>query len=180
MHRYRAAIATSVIALITVSVSAQTATQLTGDALLQALLAEMRALRTTLQRNSAYDIRARLLLDRAKMYSDTIRELSRELENSSDFTRPVEVDTTMETESTIVEANIEARAAAITDPDQRKKMLEREKAMLERRKEMEMRSLEQLRLRFQRMENRLAEEKEKLRLVEEELAQIQRELRGEG
>src|SRR6185312_13276423 len=98
MKNYRSVIAVLVAGLIATAAFAQTAAPLTGDALMQALIAEIRTLRTTLQRNSAYEIRARLLLDRARMYQENIRELSREVENSTDFMRSPEMDSTMETE----------------------------------------------------------------------------------
>ncbi|HEU4522291.1 MAG TPA: hypothetical protein VFT12_09830 [Thermoanaerobaculia bacterium] len=166
-------LAAAALAIGATSLVAQTAAPLTGEPLLRALLDELRTLRVSLQRNSAYELRGRFLIDRARLHQETIRELSREVEQNSDYLRssePMEVSYEMEMES------MEARSAGIANPEERRKMIERHKEAMERRKEMEARHREQMRLRFQRMENRLAEEREKLRAIEEELAQIQTEL----
>jgi hypothetical protein len=155
------------------SLFAQSTANLTGDALIRALIDEIRAFRVSQQKSAAYELRGRLLIDRAKLHQETIRELAREVENSTDFMRPEPVDVTYE-----MEAEMESRAVGITNPEERRRMIERQKAAMEKRKEMEMRHREQMRMRFQRMENRLAEEREKLKAVEDELAEIQRELAG--
>ena len=174
MSRQRFALAAVLIA--SVAVTPLLAQELTGDALLRALLSEIRQLRTTLQKNSAYEIRGRLLIDRAKMHQETIRELSRELEGSVDIMQPIEADPSFDTEATMVEANIDARAATLPDPEERRRMIEREKAAIAKRREMHIRHREQMRQRFQRMETRLAEEKDKLAAVEAELERIHAEL----
>jgi hypothetical protein len=154
------------------ALSAQTTADLTGDALIRALIDEIRTFRVAMQKSSAYELRGRLLIDRAKLHQETIRELAREVENSADFMRqPEPADIAFE-----MEAEMEARTAGIANPEERRKMIERQKEALERRKEMEARHREQMRMRFQRMENRLAEERDKLKAVEDELAEIQREL----
>jgi hypothetical protein len=173
-RKLTAGIALLVLAAGATAVYAQT--ELVGDALVRVLVDEIRSLRTTLQRNSAYELRGRLLVDRARLHQETIRDLSREVEASVDFMRPTEADPSWESENAYVEANLETRVAAIPDPEERRKMLERQKKAMEQRKAMEARHREQMRMRFQRMENRLAEEREKLRVVEEELAQMHREL----
>ena len=158
----------------TTSLFAQSTANLTGDALIRALIDEIRALRVSQQKNAAYELRGRLLIDRAKLHQETIRELAREVENNTDFMRSAEpVDVTFE-----MEAEMESRTAGITNPEERRRMIERQKEAMEKRKEMEMRHREQMRMRFQRMENRLAEERDKLKAVEDELAEIQRELAG--
>lgn len=162
------------VAIGTTSLFAQTTADLTGDALVRALIEEIRTLRLSMQKSSAYELRGRLLIDRARLHQETIRELAREVENSSDFMRqPEPADVAYE-----MEAELESRTAGITNPEDRRKMMERHKEAIERRKEMETRHREQMRMRFQRMENRLAEERDKLKAVEEELAEIQRELAG--
>lgn len=165
-------LAVAALAISASSVFAQTAAELTGEPLLRALLEELRSLRVSLQKNSAYELRGRFLIDRARLHQETIRELSREVEANTDYMRssePVEVAYEMEMDS------IEARTVGM-NPEERKKMIERHKEAMERRKEMDARHREQTRMRFQRMENRLAEEREKLAAIEEELAQIQTEL----
>lgn len=168
------------VAALAVTSFAQT-NVLTGEPLLRALLEEIRLMRTSLQRNSAYEIRGRLLIDRARLHQETIRDLSREIEGSADYLRPSEVDNTaFEAEAAMIEANMESRVATIPNPEERRKMLERQKQAMEQRKAMEQRHREQMRMRVQRLENRLAEEREKLRVIEEELAEMQRELIGAG
>ena len=166
---------TVVVAAASTAAFAQTQ-QITGDALVRALIDEVRQLRLAMQKNSAYEIRGRLLIDRAKMHQENIREISRELEQSADFIRSPEMSADITMEETMVEANVEARAATVADPQERQKMLEREKAMMEKRKEMQARHHEQMRMRFQRMEQRLVEEKAKLAEIEDELAKMQAEL----
>ena len=173
MSRQRFALAALLIA--SVAVTPLLAQELTGDSVLHALLNEIRLLRTSMQKNSAYEIRGRLLIDRARMHQEVIRELSRELEGSADVMQPMEVDS-FETDTTMVEANMEARAATLPDPDERRRMIEREKAAMAKRREMHMRHREQMRQRYQRMEARLAEEKEKLAAIEAELDRIHAEL----
>ena len=166
-------LAIAALAISASSLFAQTAAELTGEPLLRALLDELRTLRVSLQKNSAYELRGRFLIDRARLHQETIRELAREVESNSDYMRsgePVEVAYEMEMEG------MEARSAGIANPEERRKMIERHREAMERRKEMEARHREQMRMRFQRMENRLAEEREKLRAIEEELEQIQTEL----
>ena len=170
-------IALAVLVAVTLgatSLFAQSTANLTGDALIRALIDEIRALRVSQQKSSAYELRGRLLIERARLHQETIRELAREVENSNDFMRSAEpVDVTNE-----MEAELESRTAGITNPEERRRMIERQKEAIERRKEMEMRHREQMRMRFQRMENRLAEERDKLKAVEDELAEIQRDLAG--
>ncbi|MBK5259370.1 MAG: hypothetical protein JJE51_07235 [Thermoanaerobaculia bacterium] len=151
--------------------SAQTTSELAGDQVLRALLDEIRALRLTIQRNAAADIRGRFLIERARMQQEVIREIAREVEAYNESNRmSSEIEPFEE-----MEKEMEARVTAATDPE-RKKMLALEKERMGKRREMQARQQEQMRQRQQRMENRLAEERDKLRVIEEELAQLQREL----
>ena len=129
-------------------------------------------MRTSMQKSSAYELRGRLLIDRARLHQETIRELAREVESHAEMLRSTDnVDFGMD-----MEGEMESRLSGIPNPEERRKAMERQKIAMERRKEMHARHMEQTRMRFQRMENRLAEEREKLREIEDELAQIQREL----
>jgi hypothetical protein len=178
MTRIRRVLAiTSVVALTIAAPAsfAQPATPLAGDTLTRALLEEIRTLRLSLQRNSAYELRGRLLLERARMHQETIRELSREVENSAEVMRPTSVEPMWE-ETMMADVVTPAPGVVLPDPETRKKMQEREKKMLEYRKAMEAQHREQMRQRLQRMETRLAEERDKLKAIEEELAQMHREL----
>ena len=173
----RKPVALIAVVLITVGVTslfAQTS-ELAGDTLMRALIDEIRMLRVSLQKNSAYEIRSRLLIDRARLQQETIRELSREVEGSADYFRNMEEpgrDMDMTTEMTMVAP---ATAVPMSAEDQRR-MQEQQKEAMERRRTMEARHREQMRVRYQRMEQRLQEERDKLRAIEDELAEIQREL----
>jgi hypothetical protein len=166
------------VVLITVGVTslfAQTS-ELAGDTLMRALIDEIRMLRVSLQKNSAYEIRSRLLIDRARLQQETIREISREVEGSAEYFRNMEEpgrDMDMTTEMTMAAAP--ATAVPMSAEDQRR-MQEQQKEAMERRRAMEARHREQMRVRYQRMEQRLQEERDKLRAIEDELAEIQREL----
>ena len=167
----RAVVAVTLVLAFAAFAVAQTTTDLAGERLLRALLDEMRALRTTLTRNSAYELRANLLIERVRMYQQSVHELQREVEQGE-----LERSTRNDEESFAeVLDNMEERLRAETDPE-RRKQLERERDAMVRRREMQSRFREQQRARFQRRENRLAEEREKLRIAEDELARLEREI----
>ena len=153
---------------------AQTAPQATGDALVRVLVDEIRALRASLQKNSAFELRGRLLIDRARIHQETIRELSRELEGMSEAVRSADMNDI----AFDVATETDARTAAVTNPEEKRRIEEQMKVQMERRKEMHARYVEQNRMRLQRLENRLADERDKLEAIERELAEIQRELTG--
>ena len=167
-----ALIAVVIITIGVTSLFGQTS-ELAGDTLMRALIDEIRTLRLSLQKNSAYEIRGRLLIDRARLHQETIRELSREVEAQAEYFRNAEDpmrDMDYTTETTMV-----AAAVPMSAEDQRR-MQEQQKEAMERRKVMEARHREQMRVRYQRMESRLQEERDKLRAIEDELAEMQREL----
>jgi chromosome segregation ATPase len=169
-------IAVLVLTIGTASLAAQTA-ELTGEPLLRALLQELRDIRLSMQKNAAYELRGRLLIDRARLHQETIRELSREVESQNEALRssePMDISYDMEMETSA----IEARGVTIPNPEERRKMIERHKEMMERRREMHARHIEQMRVRQQRMEQRLNDEREKLQAIEAELEEIQADLTG--
>jgi len=148
-------------------------TVLTGEPLLRALLEEMRAIRTMMQTSSAQELRGRLLIERIKMQQEVVRDLARDIEQSTPAMPPVtEIDPYSD-----MEEDIDRRVRAETEPE-RKRIVEREKERLKRRRDMETYHREQSRLRIQRMENRLVEEREKLRILEDELTRLLREMSG--
>lgn len=165
----------AVVALVTLggvaSGLAQSSGQLAGEELLRALLEELRALRTTIQRNSAVEIRGQLLIERARMQNEIVRELSRELEQRQ-MTGPMSED-----ESIIDEAmeSFEDRIRTETDSEKRRQ-LEREREQMKRRREMQKRFIEEARLRQQRLESRLAEERDKLQELEAEITALTRDV----
>jgi hypothetical protein len=147
---------------------AQTGSQLAGEELLRALLAELRTLRTTLQRNAGLELRGQLLVERFRAQQTLVREMQREIDQRELHTMRTDV------EEPYLEAleDVEARIQNATDPAQKKQM-ERERDMMKRRREMEQRAREEMRVRFQRQEQRLAEEREKLEAIEKEIAAVE-------
>jgi hypothetical protein len=150
---------------------AQTTGQLAGDELLRALLEEMRALRTTIQKNSASDLRGRFLLERARMQNEVVRDLQRELEQRS-MNTPQPGDEAMIDDAT--EA-FEQRIRNETNVEQRRQ-LERERDQMQRRRDMQKRYMEEARLRQQRLEGRLSEERQKLDAIEKEILVLSAEM----
>ena len=150
---------------------AQSSGQLAGEELLRALLEELRALRTTIQRNSAAEIRGQLLIERARMQNEIVRDLSRELEQRQ-MTGPMSDD-----EAIVDEAmeSFEDRIRTETDSEKRRQ-LEREREQMKRRREMQKRYIEEARLRQQRLESRLAEERDKLQELEKEINSLTRDI----
>jgi hypothetical protein len=148
---------------------AQTSGQLAGEELLRALLLEMRALRTTIQRNSSFELRGQLLLERARQQQQLVRDMQREVEQRGQITG-IE-DEGMATYATELEERIRAEA----NPDTRRQ-LERERDQMKRRMEMQKVHMERERVRWQRQEQQLVEEKQKLQAIEEELGELAREM----
>jgi hypothetical protein len=173
MSRQPAILAMIVIVTIGVTSLFGQTTELAGDTLMRALIDEIRTLRLSLQKNAAYEIRGRLLIDRARLQQETIRELSREIEAQGDYFRNAE-DPARDMDY-MTETTMAATAMPMSAEDQRR-MQEQQKEAMERRKAMEARHREQMRVRYQRMESRLQEERDKLRAIEDELAEMQREL----
>lgn len=165
----------AIVALVTLggvaSGLAQSSGQLAGEELLRALLEELRALRTTIQRNSAAEIRGQLLIERARMQNEIVRDLSRELEQRQ-MTGPMSDD-----EAIVDEAmeSFEDRIRTETDSEKRRQ-LEREREQMKRRREMQKRYIEEARLRQQRLESRLAEERDKLQELEKEINSLTRDI----
>jgi flavin-dependent dehydrogenase len=148
---------------------AQTSGQLAGEELLRALLAEMRALRQTIQQNGSNELRGRFLLERTRVQAELVRELQRDVEQRTMSTSVMEDDG--------MEQYIEDLEERLRDaPPEQKRQLERERDQLRRRREMQKRQVEEARLRQQRIEQRLAEEREKLETLEAEIATLQREM----
>src|SRR5688572_29110267 len=118
-------------AMLATPAFAQAASDLHGEALLQAILAEMRLLRTTLQKNAAYELRARVLLERARIQQETVRDLQREVENRN---LEAEFRTEVEPFDQMV-ADLEERLRNETDAAARRS-IEQELAGLRRRKDI--------------------------------------------
>ena len=166
-------IAVAIVTMGVTSLFAQAA-PLASDDLLRVLIEEIRTLRLSLQKSSAYEIRGRLLLDRARLQQETIRDLQREVDAYAESLRnsETESETMYDIETTMVAAAVPGPASA---EDQRR-MAQQQKEVMERRKQIEARHREQMRVRYQRMETRLNDERDKLRAIEDELAEMQKDL----
>ena len=149
-------------------------TELAGEELLRALLSEMKSLRTTIQKNAAYEVRANVLLERLRLQQQIVQELQREVDS-----RNLEASFRMTEEpAEVYEADLEARLRVETDPNQRR-MLERELTGMSRRKEDAKRHREAMLVHAQRQERRLVEERDKLAAIEKELEKLQNAIVGE-
>ncbi|HEX6158945.1 MAG TPA: hypothetical protein VF111_02185 [Thermoanaerobaculia bacterium] len=151
--------------------SGQVAGQLAGEELLRALLEELRALRATIQKNSSAEIRGQLLIERARMQNEIVRDLSRELEQR-------QMSGPMAEDEAIVDDAMDAfddRIRMETDNEKRRQ-LEQEREQMKRRREMQKRYIEEARVRQQRLELRLAEERDKLAGLEAEITALTRDI----
>lgn len=169
----RASLTASLFLVVASPVLAQTADP-RGDALLRALLDEIRLLRTTIQKNAAADIRARTMLERLRLQQEMVRDLSREVENrqnSDEFRMEFEPFEEMIQQT-------EARLKEATEPAA-KQQIERELQGLKRRKEMEQRNRQRMEVRFRRQEQRLEEETARLRAIEDDLRRLEQQLAPE-
>lgn len=142
-----------------------------SDQVMRALLEEMRALRLTLQKSAAYDLRANVLIERARLQGEIVRELQREVD-SRNMSRSMQVEE--EPMDAMVE-QLNARLRTETDSEQREQ-IENELRMMQRRREMYARHQEQMRLYEQQMEVRLAEEKDKLADIERDIMTLEAEM----
>jgi len=159
--------------LLSSTATAQT-TELQGEALLRALLEELRLLRTTIQRNAGLEIRSRVLLERARMHQEIVRDLQREVDQ-----RSMETEFRMEMEPfEEMLANAEERLRDATDAESRRQ-IEQEIAGLRKRREITMRHRQSLEARHRRMEERLAEETDRLRGIEDELRRLEQAIAAE-
>jgi hypothetical protein len=161
----------TILAAITLAASsalAQADPALQGEALLRALLEEMRLLRTTMQKNAAAELRLRVLLERARMQQETIRELQREVDQ-----RQMEMEYRME-EDPYDDAVQQTEQRLKTEPDANvRRQIENELSAMRRRREISQRHRERIEQRFRRNEQRLAEEIDRLRTIEDELRRLE-------
>lgn len=150
-------------------VSAQT-TDSDRDALLQALLEEIRALRQTLERSQLFELRASILLDQMQVRQSSIDKLRQRL---SELRQQMSYDGSEEFEFYVEE--VKQRLTRETDPTQRQQ-IERELEMVEKRREIQERRNTELQQQTQQLELRLREEEDKLLALEGDLDRLQRSL----
>lgn len=143
----------------------------TTDVLLRSLIEEIRALRLTMQRSAGYDLRARVLLDRARLQQEIVRELEKDL-NQRALNRGAMMDE-QPMEQMVEQFTEQLRTE--TDPERRRE-IEHQMQMMRRQQQMHARHLERMRLQEQQMENRLAEEKAKLDEIQRALMALEAEL----
>ena len=152
-----------------VPVSAQT-TDGDRDALLQALLEEIRALRQTLERSQLFELRASIMLDQMQVRQSSIDKLRQRL---SELRQQTTYDGSEEFDFYVEE--VKQRLSRETDPTQRQQ-IERELDMIEKRREIQTRRSADLQQQIQQLELRLREEEDKLVVLEGELDRLQRSL----
>ena len=160
------------LALLVPSLSfAQGAPVPAGDALLQALLQEMRLLRTAIQSNGAAQLRAQVLMQREERLQRSVDELQREVDQwkMNEESMAMEDGFEMHLEQLREQLQIEV------DP-QRRKEIERELAMADKRQEMSRRHREQMRARQQQKELALREQMQRLEEANEEIRELLEEL----
>lgn len=143
----------------------------TEPELMRALLEEIRALRLTLQKSAALDLRAKVLIERARLQEQTVRELQREVDQRN-MSRSIEIED--EPMETMVE-QLNNRLRTETDAEQRRQ-IENELQMMQQRREMYTRHQERMRAYEQQMEARLGEEKNKLADIEREIMALEAEM----
>lgn len=142
-----------------------------GDALLQALLQEMRLLRTAIQSNAAVQLRAQILMQREERLQRSVDELQREVDQWR-----------MNEESMAIEDGFEMHLEQLRDQlqtevdPQRRKEIERELAMADKRQEMSRRHREQMRARQQQKEMALREQMQRLEEANAEIRELLDEL----
>ena len=159
-------IAVAAVFFIATSALAQTQPA-TTDEVLRALLAEVRALRVTLQQSTAFQLRGQLLLERLRLQQQVVRELSRETDQRNTMMEETQLNAYAE--------DIEERLRSETNPETRRD-LERERDQLKRRIEMQKKMIEEMKQRQQRQEARLIEERQRLEAIEAEIAALQKEM----
>ncbi|HUP66248.1 MAG TPA: hypothetical protein VM557_13305 [Thermoanaerobaculia bacterium] len=150
--------------LLATQASAQTTQPPTGEALMQALLVELRAIRQALTEQSAIELRARLLLQREDRQQRIVDELTREV----DQRRNMMGDMTMEEPPERMTQRMEERLLAETDP-QRRRDLEAEMSMMRQRFEMMKQHRDREAVRSQQMEMRLQDERGRLEDLRSEI-----------
>lgn len=159
-------IAAVAILLAAVPALAQNPPQ-TTDEVLRALLAEVRALRMTLQQNGALQLRGQLLVERLRLQQQVVRDLSRESDARNTMMEESQMNAYLE--------DIEERLRSETNPESRRE-LERERDQIKRRIEMQKKMVEEMKQRQQRQEARLIEERQRLEAIEAEIAALQKEM----
>lgn len=158
-------------ALLTLAGATPVQAQDDSTQLMRALLEEMRALRLTLQKSAAFDLRARVLIERSRLQEQTVRELQREVDARNMGRSMAMEDEPMET---MIE-QLNSRLRLETDPAQRQQ-IENEIQMMNRRREMYARHQEQMRVQEQQMESRLADEKNRLADIERDIMALEAEM----
>lgn len=140
-------------------------------ALMKVLIEELRALRTTLKQNALLDLRSRLLVDRARLQSQLVGELQREMEQRT-------MNRSMMIEEEPFEPMIdqfEEQLRVTTDSAERQR-IEAELESMKKRREMFARHQERMREHEQRMELRLIEERRKLDEIQRDLSSLEAEM----
>lgn len=147
--------------------------QSTDEALLRALVEEIRALRQTLEKSQLFELRASIMLDQMQVRQSSIDKLRQRL---SELRQQSSYDGMEEFEFYVEE--VRNRLRTETDPEQRRQ-IEREMEMVEKRREIQAKRQAELNEQIQQLELRLREEEDKLTSLEGDLDRLQRSLIAE-
>lgn len=148
------------------------ASQPSSDAqLMRVLIEEIRALREAIQQNAALDLRSRVLVDRARMQSEIVRELQREVEQRAMNRASMMEEEPFEPMMTQLTEQLRTE----TDQDKRGQ-IEIELDMMKKRREMYSRHQEMMREQERQMETRLVLEQRKLDEIQRDIMALEAQL----
>lgn len=143
------------------------------DALLRALLQEIRLLRQTLERSQLFELRASITLDQMQVTQSSVDKLRQRI---TDLRQQTSYDSMEEFEFYVEE--VKQRFARETDPAAREQ-IQREIEMIQKRREIQEKRRSDLQSQIQQLELRLREEEDKLLALEGDLDRLQRSLISE-
>lgn len=158
-----------VFCLASIPLAAQPVESPGTDALLRALIQEIRLLRVAIQRDVTAELRANILVERERRAAERVDQLAQQVEQNFPDERFMMEDFDMHVEQ------LRTRLRTETDPEQRRQV-ETELAMIDRRREMNELHREQMRVRKIETERRLEEERARLETLRSEIDVLLNEL----
>lgn len=160
---------TAALPLLTAApASAQSPPDTSEAALMRILIEELRALRLTLQQNALLDLRSRLLIDRARIQSQLVGELQREVEQRT-MNRSMMID---EEPFEPMFEQLDEQLRVTSDAAERRR-IEAEIDAMKKRREIFGRHQERMLEHEQQMELRLAEERRRLDEIQRDLMNLE-------
>lgn len=158
-----------VFCVASLPLAAQPVESIAGDALLRALIQEIRALRVAIQRDVTAELRANILIERERRAAERVDQLAQQVEQNFPDERFMMEDFDMHVEQ------LRSRLRTETDPEQRRQ-IEMELSMIDRRREMSELHREQMRMRKIETERRLEEERARLQTLRGEIDSLLNDL----